>query len=70
MKVLNKFYFAIILVLFLFNQPHAQTTQPYNPDVRVFPAGAYHQTENSIAINPNNPNNILICTNGRRETIF
>ena len=33
-------------------------------DIRVF-SSSNHQTENSIAINPVNPNNIFISTNGR-----
>jgi len=37
---------------------------PDNPDIQLFPS-SNPQTENSIAINPANPMNLLILTNGR-----
>jgi hypothetical protein len=43
-----------------------------NTDVRLFTSGN-HQTENSIAVNPVNPNNILVSTNSsiaNRQTYF
>ena len=35
-----------------------------NNDIRIYPS-SNHQTENSVAINPANPNNVIISTNGR-----
>ncbi|NOX89840.1 MAG: exo-alpha-sialidase [Calditrichaeota bacterium] len=35
-----------------------------NNDIRIY-SSSNHQTENSVAINPVNPNNIIISTNGR-----
>ncbi|GBD90636.1 hypothetical protein BMS3Abin04_01353 [bacterium BMS3Abin04] len=35
-----------------------------NNDIRIY-SSSNHQTENSVAINPANPNNVIISTNGR-----